>query len=246
MNLLSLEPQFHQARLMIETKPEHKAAADHVIKHVRSKSRPFTDTETHRKVEALLAVAEMFPSCFGYADISGELLIAKLNELLLSESMLPIRPDYSTWEPGPATKFLAPARPIHIVIVDDDLEKMATTAHALAGWPNTRTSLYHHNRNRAWDGKPVKLVKLEIVAGEIIDLDPDVIIMDQGIDSDIQGNKLIFVVCGTDRDWMTFVANTGGSSEKLQSVGAYPNCDGGKELQHVIDAVKASAQVARV
>lgn len=161
-------------------------------------------------------------------EIDGNGLTALINLRLMEKGLEPFRPDYAGMQLETATECLVPVRPVRVVIVDDARDDLLRTALALAGWPRVETVLYRHDDDSG--------VSIKTTAKRVAALKPDVILMDEGLGLDFSGHDLVPVI----HDLVPhaqFVANTGGSPDKLNAVGAMGNCRKGQSLREVDAAI---------
>ncbi|HEY4511580.1 MAG TPA: hypothetical protein VJH55_01945 [Candidatus Paceibacterota bacterium] len=74
-------------------------------------------------------------------------------------------------------------------------------------------------------------------AEEILALKPDIVLMDQGL-IDFDGSDLVRCIRTMSSKQPYYVANTGGSDRELRNEGAFTNCDKGKNLVGVMQAIE--------
>jgi hypothetical protein len=234
-----LEPEFYQSQLKRQVQEMEQTEVRRITNYVLLEQMgEWTNSESKEICLAISLVMKAMPFCVGWSHLDKDTLVAKINQLLIENGRQPVRPDYSTWKPSVTSEFKKPSRAINIVIVDDEIDKIADTALALAGWNGVTAKIYYHDRNRKRDGKLGKDALMSIMADEIRALKPDVVIMDQGLDNEIYGNQLITFMVASSPE-LVFVANTGGDDRELRQAGAYPNCNKGEKLRYVVSAVES-------
>jgi CheY-like chemotaxis protein len=162
-----------------------------------------------------------------------------INARIASLNLAPLREDYSKRQVKVRIGEDGPSRELTVVIVDDSAEELVKTARALAGWPNLKVVLYRqHLQEEVYRLAPEdKVTELSKTAQEILALNPQVILMDMGLRG-FEGTELIGQlrkVAGQSE--VIFVGNTGGNDDELRRVGAFANCDKGRNLQGVREAI---------
>ena len=183
---------------------------------------------------ALTRVLEMFPSCGGYDRIELDNILAVINANLVALGLAPIRPDYKDREVESAFKETAPANPATVLIVDDDLGDLLKTSRALVGWPDLAVDYLHCDFGLRSGGKDAMITE---TAEAIIEVAPEIVLMDQGIPP-IDGHEVVRKVKELASKHLTFVGNTGGSTDELDDVGCLANCSKGRYLDGVRQAVR--------
>ena len=170
-------------------------------------------------------------------SVKGKELECLINQMLIEIGQEPIRPDYQSRTVG-EVKNSAPKQK-KVVIVDDDRKEMLKTARALAGWEGLEISFYHYvPSGDRWGMTPEKRqAELSTTAQAVVEMKPDVALMDQGLDP-IEGDDLVRKIREICPNGPVFVANTGGSDDKLRSAGALENCDKGRRLGGLAQAVR--------
>jgi len=99
--------------------------------------------------------------------------------------------------------------------------------------------LYKHDTKRQWKELEGEELTKELmsVAEQVLTLEPQVILMDQGLIS-IKGSDLVRTIReSSDGSNIIFVANTGGTTDKLYSAGCLTNFDKGKDARNVIEEI---------
>lgn len=195
------------------------------------------------KAKMVRALAESFANLPSLSSqypghVSGKQLECVINQMLIELGLEPVRPDYQSR--NVKTVNGQPRSEKKVVIVDDDRKEMLKTARALAGWEGLKVSFYHYEPSGdRWSMTPEnKQAELSRVAQAVMEMTPDIILMDQGL-GPIEGDDLVRKICETcPNSSPVFVANTGGSDDKLRSAGALENCDKGRRIDSVIRAVR--------
>lgn len=198
------------------------------------------------KIRTLIKSFEFMPSLSGSypGAVSAKEMECLINGLLIEMGLPPVRPDYKAREVNSASGHPAPKRIVKVLVVDDGTSEIFRTMRALAGWENLNVSAYHYEpKGDRWSATgEVKGVEYKRVAGEILALSPDVVLMDQGLNL-LEGHELVrqiqSQVMASGATDIVFVANTGGSDDSLRSVGAFENCNKGERLLGVSRALMA-------
>lgn len=149
-----------------------------------------------------------------------------LNLALLTAGLEPLRPDPETAKLNQGTGERHPARPVRVLIVDDHLDEIVKTWSALRGWHGLQLDALLVED----DPSETAEIQAECIASRILDRRADIILMDQGLPR-TSGSEMIQRIR---RMWLAeiiFVGNTGGSSERLDEVGALSNCCKGERLE---------------
>ncbi|MFA6536229.1 MAG: hypothetical protein WC250_01140 [Candidatus Paceibacterota bacterium] len=207
-----------------------------------------------RKLDEVLiaGIAGLFASfphlCSDYGSVSGADLLRLVNRLLILNDLKPIRPDYSDWKPGPALAMSNTSQPVRVLIFDDDRTEIARTLVGLVGWPGLDlVSLQYRPGVGSRRGDvDAKVAAMQKAAESVIALDPDVVLMDQGL-VDFEGSQLIPVIRQIATKEIIFVANTGGEDVDLRRAGAYPNCGKGQKLDGLrgaLHSIRTAAQLS--
>ncbi len=180
---------------------------------------------------AMALTLQIFPKCGGYSGIRKKQLIAVINDSLISLGLEPIRPDYKDRKVKSSTSFQGPQKKTKVLIFDDSFDEIIKTKRALAGWSNLKVE--HLIYKRPWGARSLpeeeKEAELERAAKEILELKPQIVLMDQGL-GPINGHEVILKVKKLTEIPPVFVGNTGGSPDELNEAGAIGNCDKGGEL----------------
>lgn len=192
------------------------------------------------KAKVVRALAESFtnlPSLSGYSGVSGKQLECVINQMLIALGLEPVRPDYQSRNVKTVNGQRRSEK--KVVIVDDDRKEMLKTARALAGWEGLNVSFHHcepsGDRWSMTSGE--RQEELSRAAQAVVELKPDIVLVDQGLGS-FEGDDLvrkIREICPNSSP--IFVANTGGSDDKLRAAGALENCDKGRRIDSVTRAV---------
>lgn len=173
-----------------------------------------------------------------YGKLEPKNITCLINSLLLSKGLEPVLPDYAEMRIETAVERAAPTRPVRIVVVDDDICDLLKTALALVGWPQVETALYRVQRpvDSIPDTPENKSTMLRNIADQVASLQPDVVLMDQGLCQHFGGHELVPEIAKL-LPQVQFVANTGGTPDQLNAVGARGNCSKGQSLRDVEAAV---------
>ena len=242
VKLPDLEVAFYEAPLFDFAKGNRDKAlvkeADAVRDHVNCQLEGKRSIKDVKLCRALQTVADLFPDT-GYQRYSDKKMRAMMNRLLLGLGCEPIRPDYSTIRIN-LDRMTEPKREVKILIVDDNKEEALKTAIAIAGWPAVNIEFFFYNSKCSW--KKLQDQEKENVllaaAQEVLGRRAQIILMDQGL-GDIEGSELIGVIEDIVSDFHPwFVGNTGGSDEKLIAAGALQNCEKGKNIAGISQAIK--------
>ncbi len=238
-----LERQFYEAVLSSDADEiditEAKRINDHLSQACIKKGKGNVPNEL---CNALGIIIETFPSYLRCGVLDRRILVAKMNQLLIQDGYDPVRPDYKAMKNHGASKMRAPTIHMRILVVDDDAAELAKTCTAIAGWNNV-TIIPHLHRRAGYTSSDVdmdKCEKLKLIAELVLAKKPDIILMDQGLDENVDGSELILVI-REKAAAVIFVANTGGMDEQLRNAGAFPNCRKGEELRPVAQAMKTIA-----
>jgi len=197
-------------------------------------------TDAAKKVRALAETLVFFPDCGGYSGISMDNIIAGINLLFDELGLKPFRPNYAEITIPDPIHPAGPARHTRVVVVDDSADELLNSALALAGIPNLEVVMYRYSNRDAWRkliGKELQ-AKLESTAGKVLELKPDIVLMDEGL-SDIEGSQLVPAIkrALNGNFSVIFVANTGGTDEKLANVGCLGNFDKGHKPRGMVRAI---------
>jgi len=235
-----LEPQFYESVLAEKAGDEEIAETERISKHVSVQTGKGKETLGTALCDTLCLALRAFPKCCNrFSGITKRQLVAKLNQQLLADGREPVRPDYASLKKNGVGSMPVPARNVNLVIVDDSTEDAAKTLKALVGWKNITLIPYHHARPEYSGEKLAKEVRMKAVAERVLALNPDVIVMDQGLDNDFKGSELISVIRALAPRSPVFIANTGGEDEELRNAGAFPNCNKGEKLGPVAQAIES-------
>lgn len=232
-----LEPEFYESVLKDEVEEKNATEAKRIRGHLTSQIGKSKNTVSVSLCNSISTVMETFPSCLGWGSLDKRTLVAKLNQLLIADGCEPVRPDYSVWKNNGASAMDAPAKNVRILIIDDDTTDLAKTVKALVGWKNVTLVLMKYNRRNRSDAKVEPSEMMRTTAQTIVSEKPDVVLMDQGLDTDMEGSQLIPVIRELAPN-IRYVANTGGQDTEQRNVGAFPNCNKGEKLQPIAQAIK--------
>lgn len=232
-----LEPEFYESVLKKKVEEKNSAEAKRISNHVGSQIKKSKDTTSVTLRYSIIQIIQMFPSCLDYDSLDRRTLIAQLNKLLIDDGCEPIRPDYSVWKRNGASQMKAPESKIRILVVDDDIAELAKTLRRLAGWQNIILLAFKYNR-RGYSNEPKIATELVSAAKDIAYLRPDVVLMDQCLDTDLDGSALIPVIKGIAPN-IRFVSNTSGSDDEQRKVGAFPSSNKGENLKPIAQAIES-------
>lgn len=231
-----LEPIFYEAYLPKQNKKETEASKEAYeigvyVEHQLLPKIPFS-RDMASVIGAMVEVLKIFPDCGGWHGIEKKSILAVINNGLVELGCLPIRPDYEKREidftpNAPAGKL------VKILIVDDEIGMLINTARPLLGWENVEVEFLHYHSGSRNSNKKTEKQK---VAQAIIDQKPDIVLMDQGLGG-LNGHEVIIEFKSMVHERPIFIANTGGSPEDLNGVGAIGNCDKGRKISDVRYAV---------
>ena len=192
-----------------------------------------------KQLRALTECLSNLPSLSGYSgQVSAKQLECVINQMLIELGQEPVRPDYHSRKVGSVNG--QPRAEKKVIIVDDDRKEMLKTARALAGWDGLEISFYlYESSGDHWNMTPEKRqAELSKAAQAVVETKSNVVLMDQGL-GPIEGDDLVHTIheiCPNGTP--VFVANTGGSDDKLRSAGALENCEKGRRLGGVARAVQ--------
>ncbi len=197
------------------------------------------------KAKATKVLAESFKLLPVLSAYAGQVTIKQMecliNQLLMELGQEPVRPDYSLRKVSSASSM--PSAEKTVLVVDDDLQALFSTARGLAGWEGLHVSLLHQTaEGNSWNPDPEQVeAELSKTAQAVVEIKPDVVLMDQGLKM-IEGHKLIGKIkeIWSQGQSPVFIANTSGSEDKLRAAGALPNCEKGRRLESVARAVVRS------
>lgn len=129
------------------------------------------------------------------------------------------------------------SRPVHVLIVDDELGYLLTSAYALAGIPNVTVDFYHC-KLKALSHEMSEQALFYKVCEEIEAEARDIVLMDQGIGHiTICGDRLVKKL-KNDGSNLIFVANTRGVGVSLELAGCLSNFHKGSKPKGVLQALK--------
>ncbi|MFA5185196.1 MAG: hypothetical protein WC551_01805 [Patescibacteria group bacterium] len=189
---------------------------------------------------SLTCCLEMMPGLAGSWDDRFVVFRAALNAQLLKLGKPTIRPDFSGMSVKGAVGRLAAPRELKVVIVDDDVREIVRTTRALAGWPNLTVAPFRFTVAEAdCEATPERTEEiLRATAQSVIDIRPDIVLMDEGMPV-INGGQLILAIVSLKPDFQVeFVGNTGGSGHALREAGAIMNLDKGRDFNPLIQAIR--------
>ena len=201
---------------------------------------PETPKETKDLIQSLFSVMSVFSKKFdtegSFNAISTNEIIAVINDQLIKTGLQPIRPDYEKIQ-VPGSKEVGPKEESTIVIADDDFSEVINTALSLAGWPNLK--IKYHIHKRAGYKEEVNIPEtISRIAKELAEIKPTLVLMDQGLDNDLEGSDVVSELLKLDSE-IVCVANTGGEDSKLRNAGAYPNFEKGRRVSGLRTAIEA-------
>jgi len=182
---------------------------------------PLFDIKTEPNRTILLENVKDLVSYFNWVCLECDVRISQELSRYLSVSAK-YRPRPMPFNPGKETK---------VLIVDDSLTSLMETAMALVGWPNLLVSFYRY--------KPEKddQSDLDRAARDIVEINPDIILMDQGL-KNIKGYNLIPKIRSISERFI-FVANSDADDdEDMINAGCFSNCRKGKTVEGVRNALK--------
>lgn len=233
-----LEPEFYESVLKDEVEEKNAVEAKRIAGHVASQVEKSKDAASAALRDSISQVIQAFPSCLGWGSLDKRTLVAKLNQLLIADGCEPVRPDYSVWKKNGASEMAAPKKSVRILVIDDDTADLAKTLKRLAGWQNATLVPLKYNRRERNGPKLSIAEELNAAAKAVIAENPDVVLMDQGLDTDLEGSNLIPVIRELAPN-IRFVANTGGMDTEQRNAGAYPNCNKGEKLHPIAQAIES-------
>jgi CheY-like chemotaxis protein len=193
-----------------------------------------------KKARALVETLMLFPECEGYRGINKANILAMLNHLFVDELGLePYRPDYSTMNVPEPLHITGPSRSVKLVVVDDSVKEIVSSALALVGIPNLQVDFFHY-KGEFWNKLKSEELddKLKETAKAVLEVKPDIVLMDQGL-GNIEGHSLVAAIREEhfDGNEPIFVANTGGDASELLDVGCLANFDKGRRPKAILRAI---------
>jgi hypothetical protein len=192
----------------------------------RLKGLSCQDAKLCRSLAEVLSHFPGYDGSYG-KQIHPSQLVALINRSLDKIGLEVLRPDYSSSKLSLALGFARPSRPVTIMAVDDRKEDLFKSLKPLFGWPGVTLSFFFC--------KFREYKECETPAKMIVELSPDIVLMDQGL-GNLEGDELVKEIKKLAQG-IIFVANTGGSPDKLQNVGALDNFNKGEKLHGVRTAV---------
>ena len=234
VKLPKLEPALYLVHIDDKVEERDQKEVAQIQSFVRAELKKGKKTKEHASCEVIIEMLSLFPGVMGWSSINEKKLTCKLNQLLVKAGKNPIRPDYAKSELVGASDRAAPVRELVILVVDDDKSEITKTMLGLAGWGKVTVKYLLHGRERGG----VTSERMVALAQKIIEEKPDVVLMDEGLDNEFVGSKLIPVIDAEQKlvdpkKCIIYVANTGGSDETLRMAGAHKNCDKGRKLEGV-------------
>lgn len=234
-----LEPVLYEAFLPEEPKKDEIAQAmsfSHSVKD-RVKGR----SKEAKMLRAMAEIATVFAKDFAneYRGVSSKAMTAKANAILVGMGLDPIRPDYVSTAGKISTDEIGPAKELLVLVVDDEIKSIAKSLQRLAGWKNLKFAFCHIKR-KEWGDKTSREDRLKTMVENALSLAPDIILMDQGIDQDIEGSDLTLEIKRMlVKKAPIIVPNTGGLPDKLIEAGAIPvNFEKGGRRDAIVTALK--------
>jgi CheY-like chemotaxis protein len=189
---------------------------------------------------SLTCCLEMMPGIASEWDGRFAAFRAVLNAKLLKLGKPTLRPDYSAMQVGGSVNRLAAPRMLKTLVVDDDRREIIRTMRALAGWPNLSVVPFHFAVAKAdRDASPERAEEiLRATAREILDLRPDIAIMDEGMPV-VNGGHLVTAIRALEPDFrIEFVGSTGGTGRDLREAGALLNLEKGRNPEILEQAIR--------
>lgn len=222
-----LERETIQAQLPSPSSdPSRQQPVRDMIASVRERLAGQPGGQAADDVAALLRTVELLPGLMDSFGSSSDTLMAMLNSRLMDAGLQPLRPNHATMTWSNAASQAAPARPLRVLIVDDSPDEVIRTFRAIVGWPGLDIEALVVTVG--WNSQ--RDVALQDTARAVIERQPDVVLMDQGIGL-IRGSDVILKIRQLEPEAkMVFVGNTGGSPEDLEGAGAIGNMSKGCDL----------------
>jgi hypothetical protein len=163
-------------------------------------------------------------------------LIARWNDMIIPPFFRePTRGGDSPWVALGADLFM-PSRSVTITVIDNSTSSIIWTLKALAGAPNVkfRVFMQEHPSTEA-EANPEKW--FNNAAQKIVADKPDIILLSHGFGG-LEFKDLMGFIRRSSPKEIVFVANTGGDPARLMSRGALSNCDKGRHLEPVNQALE--------
>jgi CheY-like chemotaxis protein len=175
----------------------------------------------------------------GYGD-GLAVFRAAINLKLMAVGKPTIRQDFSL-QVKRADGCQSPSRPLTAVVVDDDPLEICRTLRALAGWPSLTVVPFLFSPDLvpgSADDRSLAGQLLTVAAGAILELKPDIVIMDEGMPV-VDGGQLIRAIRELNPEHeIEFVGSTGGMGEGLRAAGAILNLKKGAYLEPLEQAIR--------
>ena len=210
----------------------------HLDSHVKNRRN-----KAVKKAKALIETLSIFHHCIdGFVSINKKMILAKINQLLVEElNAKPFRTNYREINVPEPLLDIGPEANTKVLIVDDRHEDLLKTALAIIGIPNIEIILFHYKSKYDSWGKLIGAnleEQLEITANEILNQNPQIVIMDQGL-GNIEGSDLVKSIRNLNpKPCPIFVANTGGDGSELSSAGCLDNFAKGSSPNGFIQALR--------
>lgn len=236
-----LEQELYKVHLPTEKDKEDEKSQKAVNEAREAKTHVKEQLEGNHGSKAIICRAmvrtlQLFPECGGFSGIEKKQILAVINDNLVSLGLKPVRPDYKSRKTDFPFDFQGPKKKTKVLIFDDQLNETVKTKKALAGWPNLKVEHLIYKRPDG-DTYVEKEVELKRASKAILALKPQVVLMDEGLGR-IEGHEVISEIENLTANAPIFVGNTGGSSDELRKVGAIGNCNKGKELDSIEEALR--------
>ena len=158
-----------------------------------------------------------------FCEVKRKELLAELNLILLDLGLDSLMPEIKTVHDSQALH-LDPAKDIKVMVVDDEAKCLFETVLPLAGMPRISFEFVHVQVER----RSERDKNMEELASVIMEADPDIIFMDQGLCAGFEGNQLIEGLGAKGLNCI-YIANTGGSKAALNRAGALGHAEKGRE-----------------
>jgi hypothetical protein len=203
------------------------------------------DEDKKRTIQVIAEFMNIFAVKFSENEsYSGGLqskeILALLNKELVTAGLLPVRPKYGEAKIITAIEEETSRENVRLLIVDDEMEQVTKTLVRLAGWPNISIDYIQYKKSGRFQKREAAELDLimKTTVEEILSKNPSHILMDQGLDSDIEGSDLIRALKTDPRSAkIKFIANTGGSDDAMRELGAYENFNKGRDLRGLRRAI---------
>lgn len=234
-----LEQELYKVHLPAEKDKEDEKSQKAVNEAREAKAHVKKQLEGNRGSKAIICRAmirtlQLFPEAGGFRGIEKKEILAVINDNLVSLGLKPVRPDYKNRKTNFPFDFHGPSKKTKVLVFDDQLDEIIKTKKALAGWPNLKVEHLVYKRPKSYTEREAELKR---AGKEILALKPQIVLMDEGLGM-IEGHDVISEIGNLTENPPIFVGNTGGSSDELREVGAIGNCEKGKKLDSVVEALR--------